>query len=115
MWNGPAAPLKPTPISSSARPIASIVPPPGPRPDLGRDGAEARRPGRAVYECDAVQQEAGGEGAEQEVLERRLGPCRALAVDSREHVDRHRQQLEPEEDNDQVVAASRQHHAGGGG
>ena len=72
MWNGTAATLKPKPMSRSPRPSAAMS-------GSGRPAScapmrrQVGRAGRAVDQRDAVEQEAGGERAEQEVLERRLG------------------------------------------
>ena len=66
---------------------------------------------RSVGEGDAVQQEPGGERAEEEVLQGRLGGGGAATVDPREHVHRDRHQLEAEEDHHEVLASGHQHHA----
>ena len=69
-------------------------------------------PVSAVGERDAVEEERAREGAEQEVLERRLGARGDVAADAGQHVDRERQDLEREEDDQQIGRRRHQHHAG---
>ena len=67
--------------------------------------ADLLEPGRAgdrVEERDAVEEERARERAEQEILERRLGAGDAGAAEPGQHVDRERQDLERDEDDQQV-------------
>src|SRR5581483_1742868 len=78
------------------------------RVQLDRDAAERERAGLRVDERNAEQQERRGDGGEDEVLDAALE--RALrAVRIRDHrVERHRQELEPDEQRREVRRA-RQH------
>ena len=72
---------------------------------------ELHRAGVAVDQRDAVEEEAGGEGAEQEVLERRLlAEQPAAAGQAAEQVERQREHLERHEHGEQVVGGREQHH-----
>ena len=72
---------------------------------------ELHRAGVAVDQRDAVQEEAGGEGAEQEVLERRLlAEQPAPAGQPAEQVERQREHLERDEHGEQVAGRREQHH-----
>ena len=74
--------------------------------------AELHRAGEAVDQRDAVEEEAGGEGAEQEVLERRLLAQQPPATGQpAEQVEREREHLERHEHREQVVGRGEQHHA----
>ena len=79
--------------------------------DRLRHDVEPGAPCGAVEEGDPVEQEPGREGAEQEVLERRLVRADLLPEHADQHVDRHRHDLEREEDHDQVVGRGHEHHA----
>ena len=93
------------PISSSAL-VAEVV------ADRLVDRAVLHRAGEAVGQRDAVQEEAGGERAEQEVLERRLlAEQPAPAGQAAEQVQRQREHLERDEQREQVVGGGEQHHA----
>ena len=77
--------------------------------DLG----EAHRAGVAVDERDAVDEEAGAEGAEEEVLHRGfLAQQPAPARQSAEQVQREREHLERHEHGEQVVGRREHHHPG---
>ncbi len=76
------------------------------------DVAEVHRPGEAVGERDAVEEEGGGERAEHEVLERGLlAEQPAAAGQAAEEVQRQREHLEGHEHGDQVAGGREQHHA----
>ena len=73
---------------------------------------EVHRAGVAVDQRDAVEEEARGEGAEEEVLHRRLlaqqpAPPREAA----QQVERQRQHLEGDEHREQVTGRGEEHHA----
>ena len=79
--------------------------------------AEAREVGRArraVEERDPVQEEAAGEGAEQEVLQRGLVALGPGPEGAGEDVEGQRHELEREEDDEEVRPGRHQHHADGG-
>ena len=79
------------------------------------DGGELHRAGEAVDQGDAVEEEAGREGAEQEVLERRLLAQQPPAPGQpAEQVERQREDLERDEHRQQVVGRREQHHAADG-
>ena len=65
------------------RPPAASVVPLAARLTALADAGEVGVPGRAVEQRAAVEQQRGGEGAEQEVLDRRLGRARATRGGSR--------------------------------
>ena len=76
------------------------------------DRRELHRAGVAVEQRDAVEEEAGGERAEQEVLERRLlAEQPAAAGQPAQQVERQREHLERHEHRQQVVGRREQHHA----
>ena len=83
------------------------------RRDRTRDDVEPRAAGGAVDERDAVEQERARERAQQKVLDRGLARTRVAAQRPRQHVDRHRHDLEGEEDHDQVVGRRHERHARG--
>ncbi len=72
--------------------------------------SEVGRPSGPEEQRHTVNQEGAGEGAQQEVLEGRLGRTRIAPVDPHEHVDGERHELEAEEDEDQVTAPRQEHH-----
>ena len=77
--------------------------------------AEPERAGVAVDQRDAVQEEAGAEGAEQEVLHRGfLAEQPATTREPAEQVERQRQDLERDEHREQVVGRREQQHAADG-
>ena len=76
------------------------------------DAGELHRAGEAVDQRDAVQEEAGRERAEQEVLERGLLAEQATAPgEPAEQVQRQREHLERDEHGQQVVGRGEQQHA----
>ena len=85
--------------------------------DVAEDRLVDRRrssiePGVAVDQRDAVEEEAGREGAEQEVLQRRLlAEQPAAAGQPAQQVERQREHLERHEHRQQVVGRREQHHA----
>ena len=78
------------------------------RPDLD----EVSGAGCAVDERDTVQQEGGRKGAEQEILDCSFGGALGPAIDTDQHVDRDRHELDPEEHDDQVACCGEDHHSG---
>ncbi len=86
----------------------------GPRRDDVRDDVQARRAGRAVEERHPVEQEAAREGAQQEVLHRRLVRAQVAPQHAGQHVEAHRHGLEGDEEHDEVVGEDQEHHAGRG-
>ena len=72
------------------------------------DRAEVHRAGVAVDQRDAVEEEAGGEGAEQEVLHRGFLAEQAPATgQATEQVEREREHLERHEHREQVTGGRR--------
>ena len=61
----------------------------------GGDPREDRRAGEAVDERGAVEQHAGRQRAQDEILEPRLARANVVAVDGGDHVKREALQLEP--------------------
>ena len=79
----------------------------------GADAVVARGPRRAVEGGDTVEQEAGRECPQDEVLERRLARRTVASMDARQHVGRERHDLDAEEQQDQVARGGHDHHARG--
>ena len=80
--------------------------------DLGEergDLVDAGRPGGPVDQGDAVQEDGRREGAEHEVLHGRLARLAAAAVVPGHHVERQRQDLETEEDDQEIVRLGHDH------
>ena len=76
------------------------------------DVGELHGAGEAVGQRDAVEEEAGGERAEQEVLEcGLLAQQSAPARQAAEQVERQREHLERHEHREQVVGRREEHHA----
>ena len=75
------------------------------------DPLEIDAPGRPVQEGDAVKNEGRGEGAQEEVLQRRLDRLLAIPGEPGEGVKRKGKDLEPEEDHQEVFARRHQDHA----
>ena len=73
--------------------------------DGGAGGSEAER--------DAVEEECGGEAAEQEVFDGGLGGGGLALAEAREDVGGDRGDLKADEDHEQLDRASHEHHAGG--
>ena len=67
-------------------------------------------PGLAVHQRHPEEEERGGEGAEQQVLDRRLLGALLLAGESAQDVERDREQLDGEEDDHEAGGAGQQHH-----
>ena len=84
---------------------------PGAAGDRDADAVEVRGAGGAEDERDAVEEEAGREGAEEEVLHRRLGRLDAALEGPRQHVQGEGHRLEPQEHDDEVSRARHQRHA----
>ena len=110
MWNGTAETLKQKPANRNTRPK---VEPDAALPGRLRDAGEAHRAGEAVDQRGAVEQHAGRERAEHEILQARFGRAHAVAVDRRHHVEREAHQLEAEIERDQVGRRDQHQHAGG--
>jgi hypothetical protein len=79
--------------------------------DRRRDPREVRRAGRAVQERQAEEQRRGSDGADDEVLQPRLQRALAARLGGAQHVERDRQQLEPEEERDEVLRRDEHEHA----
>ena len=75
---------------------------------------ETRAAAGAVDQRHAVEQHAGRQRAENEILEPGLGRTRVVAVECGDHVERQRLQLEPHVQGDQVVGRDHHQHADGG-
>ena len=75
---------------------------------------EVGRPGGAVDEGDAVEQERRGEAAQDEVLHPRLLALDAPQLAGRHHVEREGERLEAEEEHDEIVGRRHDHAARGG-
>jgi len=76
-----------------------------------RDLGDVERSGRAVDHRHAVQQQPGGQRAEHEVLHRRLGRERRVAVERHQRVQAERHQLQAEIDGEEARGADHDHHA----
>ena len=83
------------------------------RTALERHGNAGERglAGEAVDQRGTVEQHAGGQSTEDEVLEAGLGRAHRIPVDRGDHVKRQRLQLEADIDRDQVVGRDHHHHA----
>jgi hypothetical protein len=103
MWKGTADTLKAKPTSS--RPTAFSR-------HVAADAIEARAAGQRVRQRDPIEKESTREGAEQEVLEGPFGARRIVAPHAGEHVDRQRENLQGQEDEQQVGCDRHDHHAG---
>ncbi len=79
--------------------------------ELRGDRVEQRRAEGAVGHGDAEEEEARGEGAEQEVLQRGFRRAQVGPPDAGEHVDRDRHELEAQEEDDEVVGLRHHDHA----
>ena len=77
------------------------------------DVGQVRGAGGAVHERHAVEEEGRREGAEHEVLDRRLLRPDVTAVAGGQHVEGDRQRLEPQEQHDHVVGHRHDHAAQG--
>ncbi len=73
------------------------------RGERRRQLGELHRARRAVHQREAVEEEAGREGAEQEVLQRALVGRALLAHQPGEHVETDRHRLEPDEERDEAA------------
>ena len=80
------------------------------RGDRRADDVEPGGAGDDEGEGDAVEEERAREGAEQEILERGLGPRDARSAQAGQDVDRQRQHFERQEDDQQVGGRRHQHH-----
>ena len=69
--------------------------------------------GGAVDHGHAVKEERSGEGAEQEILQRRLGAFGGAAAHSGQNVSRDRRNFQRDEDQHQFDGGRHQHHADG--
>ena len=76
------------PAAAARRPAAAAFARSGEPVRKAADARQVRGAGRAVDQRDAVEQEAAGEGAEQEVLERRLVRLERAAPEADQHVER---------------------------
>ena len=79
----------------------------------GLNVSQARRAGEPVEQRHAVEQQAGGERAEQEELHRRFVRAPVPAQEARQHVLAQRHQFERDEEHNQVRARGEKHHADG--
>ena len=75
------------------------------------DPGKADGAGEAVDQRRAVQQHAGRQRAQHEILQAGLGRAHVFAVRGGHHVERQAHHLEPEIERDQVVGGNQQHHA----
>jgi hypothetical protein len=73
---------------------------------------EVHGAGGAIEEGDPVDEEAGGKGAQDEVFESTLDRAWEAAPESRQDIEAHGHELEPDEQCDQVGALGEQQHAG---
>src|SRR6266542_4140691 len=96
MWNGAAEALNPSPAISIASPKSK----------------SASCPRRAVDECGPEEQYGGTEAADDEVLEARLEPGEAVAIDAAEDVEADREPFESQEERHQVVRPGEERHPG---
>ena len=80
-----------------------------------RDAREVGRARRAVDEGQAVEQGGRADRADDEVLQPRLERGRAAHLGRAQHVERDREQLEPEEQRHQVLRGDEHPHARGRG
>ncbi len=75
------------------------------------DAVQVGGAGGPEDEGDAVDEEAGGEGPDQQILQRGLARVGPGAEVPGEHVERDRHRLEAEEDDDEIARRRHQHHA----
>ena len=78
-----------------------------------RDVVDVGGSGGAVDHGHAVEEERGGERAEQKILQRRLGAFRGAAAHAGKNVGRDRRNLQRDEDQHQLDGGRHQHHADG--
>ncbi len=76
-----------------------------------RDRTEVRRARRAVDHRQPVQQRRRADGADDQVLQPRLQRMLAAQLARAEHVERDRQELQPDEQRDRVLRGRQQRHA----
>ena len=72
---------------------------------------QVRRPGQAIHQRHAVQQDAERERTEQEILDRRFVRSLIRLDEPGQNVERHRHRLEADEDGNQIDSAGHDHHA----
>ncbi len=77
------------------------------------DGVDVGRAGGPERESDAVKEEGGGEGAEQEVLDGGLGAGGLALAEAAEDVGGNRGDFEADEDHEELDRAGHEHHADG--
>ena len=108
MWNGAAPSLNAMPVTTNTSPrtrMRSV-------PVLRRraDTSEVQGPRRPVHHRHPVEQHPGGERPQHEVLHRRLGGDRRVAVEGDHRVEREREQLEPEVHGEEIRSRHEHHH-----
>ena len=108
MWNGTAPSLNARPATTNTVPRTSTDLLIWPVPIALNTSADVERAGGAVHHRQAVEQEAARQGAEDEVLHRRLGGQDVVAAHRHQGVEAQRHQLEAEIDDQEVVR--RDHH-----
>jgi hypothetical protein len=79
-----------------------------------RDGMEIGRSGEAIDQRDTVEQHAGAEGAEDEVLQAGLRRAQAVTLERGEDVEREALQLQAHVERDEAGSGDHQQHAEGG-
>ena len=80
----------------------------------GANGIQLRGAGDPVDQRDAIEQKRGGEGAQQEILQRGFVVALVVAQIAGQDVGRDRGDLEPDEDHDQIVGGHHQALSGDG-
>ena len=78
------------------------------------DVVEGHAAGEAVDQGDPVQQQARGQGTENEVFQASLGGTALIAGEGGQHIDRQAHQFEAEIQRHQAAGRDHQHHADGG-
>ena len=106
MWKGTALTLKAMPASTKTMPKSWPVL--DPAREALRDPAELGGAGEAVEQRDAVEQDPGGESAQHEIFEARLGRARVAALEAGEDVGGEALELEADIEGEEI--AGRDHH-----
>ena len=83
------------------------------RRDPLRDIDQTRAAGGTVDQRDAIQEEAGRNRSQNEVLHRRFSAARTAPIHAGQHVNREGHQFDAEEDEHQIPCGREHHHAGG--
>src|SRR6202012_1598655 len=77
------------------------------------DGVDVGRAGGAEGQCDAIEEESGGEGAEQKVLDGGFGGGGLAFAEAAHDVGGDGGDFEADEDHEELDGAGHEHHADG--